>query len=185
MGLSGSPRSAYLTSSPSDGDARFWMGKPRPGWGTGLAGADTVSQGHCLPGRPARPPRCWCPAEGVRRASKPLPAQAQLPGPSAPAAWGPGAGGRRSEAVRSSCLDLLHICSSFHAPRAPRFPRSAINRRKRSAALRLVSTLSRALAGAGGGSGEREWGLGAQEAGPARAWGVCLQAPPQPSPAQP
>lgn len=120
-------------------------GKPRRGPGRGLAVADICEPGSLPPRQACPPPWCRCPTERVQGPACPFPHRHTCPSPR-PAA--------REPRPRSSCLDLLHICSSFHAPRAPGLPRSAASRRE--VLCCAVSTLSRAWQGrrwAGGGRG--------------------------------
>lgn len=114
------PRGALTQQCSQQGDdsaAHLRAGKPR------LAAEDGPP---LMPARAPRPPR--------RPVPRPA-AQAGLSGSqrrsllkhgclvlSPPATWEPDAPpSRRERAPRGSCLDLVHICSSFHAPRAPRF----------------------------------------------------------------
>lgn len=116
------PRGALTQQCSQPGDdsaAHLRAGKPR------LAAEDGLP---LTPARAPRPPR--------RPVPRPA-AQAGLSGSqrrsllkrgclvlSPPATWEPDAPpSRRERAPRGSCLDLVHICSSFHAPRDPRFLR--------------------------------------------------------------
>lgn len=101
----GALESARLVKQPSrpsvDGAAHFRMGRPRLG---------EPGLGSCRPAGLSPSRRL---GKGLRRAGTPFPPQTHLSGyKSAPATWKPeGPVVRERERPRSSCLDLLHICS--------------------------------------------------------------------------
>lgn len=98
---------------------------------------------------------------GAHGEPAPLAPQTRLSGCEPPATWEPEAPpSRPGPSTRGSCLDLAHICSSFHAPRAPRFLRlqheaGALGRPAAGAAGLDVTRAGRRGQGGGSGAGGR------------------------------